>query len=88
MRPLKLILCVVGLGVGGTETHVLELASRIDRNKFDVLVCSLKPIGRLGSELHARGIRVMSLNGAGKFDRRVLGRFWSVLRREIGRAHV
>jgi glycosyltransferase involved in cell wall biosynthesis len=82
MRPLKLILCVVGLGVGGTETHVLELASRIDRNKFDVLVCSLKPIGRLGSELHARGIRVMSLNGAGKFDLRVLGRFWSVLRRE------
>lgn len=82
MRPLKLILCVVGLGVGGTETHVLELASRIDRNKFDVLVCSLKPVGQLGSELHARGIRVMSLNGAGKFDLRVLGRFWSVLRRE------
>lgn len=77
-----MLLLAVGLDVGGTEAHVLELASRIDRSKFDVLVCSLKPVGRLGSELHARGIRVVSLNGAGKFDLRVIGRLWSVLRRE------
>ena len=36
----KVMLLAVGLGIGGTETHVLELASGIDRSKFDVTVCS------------------------------------------------
>lgn len=79
---MKVLLLVVGLDVGGTEAHVLELASRIDRKKFDVLVCSLKPLGCLGLELRARGIRVMSLNGAGKCDLRVVARLRSVLKRE------
>jgi glycosyltransferase involved in cell wall biosynthesis len=79
---MKVLLLVVGLDVGGTEAHVLELASRINRKRFDVLVCSLKPLGRLGLELRARGIRVMSLNGSGKFDLRVFFRLRNVLSRE------
>lgn len=80
--PRKLILLTVGLGVGGTETHVLELASRIDRTKFDVMVCSLKAGGGLSEELQARGVRVVSLGGAGKLDARVLFRLWRLLRSE------
>lgn len=80
--PRKLILLTVGLGVGGTETHVLELASRIDRTKFDVVVCSMKAGGALADELRARGVRVESLGGTGKLDARVLLRLWGLLRRE------
>lgn len=78
----KILLLVVGLGVGGTEAHVLELASRLDPTKFDVVVCSLKPLGVLGHELQARGVRVISLRGQGKYDLRVFGRLWSVIARE------
>jgi glycosyltransferase involved in cell wall biosynthesis len=80
--PPKLILLTVGLGVGGTETHVLELASRIDRTRFDVTVCSLKSGGGLVDELRTRGVRFVSLEGAGKFDARVLLRLWKLLRKE------
>ena len=80
--PHKLILLTVGLGVGGTETHILELASRIDRAKFDVIVCSMKAGGGLAEELRARGVRVVSLGGAGKLDARVLFRLWNLLRSE------
>lgn len=82
MRPLKLILCVVGLGMGGTETHVLELASRINRAKFDLTVCSLKSGGCVEDELRARGIRVVSLGGTGKMDARVMLRLWRFIRHE------
>jgi glycosyltransferase involved in cell wall biosynthesis len=82
MRPLKLILCVVGLGTGGTETHVLELASRINRARFDLTVCSLKSGGCVADELRERGIRVVSLGGAGKMDARVIVRLWRFLKRE------
>jgi glycosyltransferase involved in cell wall biosynthesis len=78
----KILLLVVGLGVGGTEAHVLELASRLDSKKFDVVVCSLKALGVLGHELQARGIRVISLQGKGKFDFRVLARLRDVIAQE------
>lgn len=80
--PRKLILLTVGLGVGGTETHVLELASRIDRTRFDVTVCSLKAGGDLVEELRTRGVRVVSLEGTGKLDARALFRLWRLLRKE------
>ena len=80
--PRKLILLAVGLGVGGTETHIFELASRIDRTKFDVMVCSLKAGGALAEELRARGVRVVSLGGKGKLDARVWFRLWRLLRSE------
>lgn len=80
--PAKLMLLTIGLGVGGTETHILELASKIDRSRYDVTVCSLKTGGCLADELRARGVRVVSLDGAGKFDVRVLYRLWRLLRIE------
>ena len=76
---MKVLLLAVGLDVGGTESHILDLASGMDR-RFNVVVCSLKPLGRLGQELQARGVRVLSLDGKGKWDPRVLWRFWRVLR--------
>lgn len=80
--PTKVMLLAVGLGVGGTETHILELASRIDRTKYDVTVCALKSGGCVADDLRARGIRVVSLGGAGVFDFRVLYRLWKVLQAE------
>ncbi len=80
--PAKVMLLAIGLGVGGTETHVLELASRIDRSRFDVTVCTLKPGGMVAQELRDRGVKVVSLNGAGKLDARVLFRLLKLIRAE------
>jgi glycosyltransferase involved in cell wall biosynthesis len=80
--PTKVLLLTIGLEIGGTETHILELASGIDRSKFDVTVCSLKPGGCLVDELRRRGIRVVTLDGAGKLDLRVPYRLWKFIRHE------
>lgn len=82
MRHRKILLVVVGLGVGGTETHVLELATRLDRERFDLVVCSLKSGGVVADELRARGIRVVSLGGICKIDIRVLFRLRKFLKLE------
>lgn len=73
-RRLKVLLVTVGLDVGGTEMQIRELALRLDRARFDVAVCGLKGPGVIGEELRARGARVVTLNGAGKGDVRVLVR--------------
>lgn len=80
--PAKVFLLAVGLGVGGTETHIVELASRLDRSRFTVTVCALKPHGTLAQELQRRGVRVLSVGGAGKLDARVIVRLFKLLRVE------
>ncbi|TLY23465.1 MAG: glycosyltransferase [Nitrospirae bacterium] len=79
---IKLIMLAVGLGVGGTEGQILEIASRLDRERFDVTVCALKGDDVIAWELRARGVRVITLNGSGKWDVRVLYRLFQFMRKE------
>jgi glycosyltransferase involved in cell wall biosynthesis len=81
-RRIKLMLVTVGLGVGGTETQILEMASRLDRDRFDVLVCGLKRSDVVAEELRARGVRVSTLDGSGRGDVRVLNRLARLIRDE------
>lgn len=81
-RPHKLMLLAVGLGVGGTESHVLELASRLDRTRFEVTVCALKGDDVIAMELRKRGVRVITLGGRGKLDGRVVVKLWQLIRTE------
>src|SRR5579883_414730 len=64
-RRRRLLLLTVGLGVGGTEGQILELASQLDRGRFAVAVCVLKGDGVIAQELRDRGVRVVTLNGKG-----------------------
>jgi glycosyltransferase involved in cell wall biosynthesis len=81
-RGCNVMLLTVGLTVGGTEGQLLELASRLDGRRFNVLVCSLKPEGPIAREMRERGIRVVALNGRGPWDLRVLYRLFRLVRKE------
>lgn len=85
-RPIRLMILAVGLEIGGTEGQIVELASRLNRTRFDVVVCVLKGDGVLARALRQRGVRVILLNGCGKGDIRVLFRLWRVIQQE--RPHV
>ena len=54
-RPLKLLMVTVGLGVGGTEGQISEIAARLDPRRFTVCVCALKGEDILARELRERG---------------------------------
>ncbi len=81
-QRLKVMMLTVGLDVGGTENQMLDLSSRLDRRRFEVTVCALKGEGTIGNEFRDRGIRIIALNGKGKWDVRVPFRLWQVLRKE------
>jgi L-malate glycosyltransferase len=53
------ILFIIGtLDVGGTETQLVELVTRLDRRAFEPIVCCVATAGALASRLRANGIAV------------------------------
>lgn len=76
------MLLTIGLTVGGTEGQLLELASRFDSRRFNVLVCGLKGEGPVARAMRERGVRVVTLNGRGAWDVRVLFRLFQLTRQE------
>jgi glycosyltransferase involved in cell wall biosynthesis len=81
-RKVTVLLVTVGLGVGGTEVQLMEIAERLDPERFAVTVVALKGEGAIAGEMRKRGIKVVALNGTGKMDARVFFRFFSLVRAE------
>lgn len=61
-RPLRITYVIGSLEVGGTETQLVQLASRLPRERFDVEVWCLGRAGALGDSLAAGGVRVRELD--------------------------
>lgn len=57
---IRVLFVIRQLDYGGAERQLVELATRLPRQKFDVLVCCLCPPGPLAAELEDHGIRVVS----------------------------
>src|SRR5262249_57039838 len=70
----------------GAKTHLVQLLSRLDRQRFSPMVCALKASGDLLSTVERMGVPVFdgglgrTLMGPGGL--RVLGRLARLLRRE------
>ena len=65
VRRIKVFFIIGTLDVGGAETQLVELVSRLDRARFDPIVCSMKAGGALAAPLRSRGIRVEALGFIG-----------------------
>jgi glycosyltransferase involved in cell wall biosynthesis len=89
MRKAKILYVIGTLNVGGAETQLVELASRIDRSRFDPVVCCISAGGELVDTLRARGVRVHLLNFSRAFPGqlgyvlsipRMIGMVWHLFR--------
>ncbi|WP_291982165.1 glycosyltransferase family 4 protein [Luteitalea sp.] len=60
-RRVKVLLAIDGLGIGGAEMVVRDLAHRLDRCRFDVAVCCTKSLGTTAEAMRRDGIDVFAL---------------------------
>ena len=89
--PIRLLHVTVGLGLGGAEKIMAQLAAGVDRGRFHVEVLALKEMGPTGELLKAQGIPVTALGGKGVWDVTVFRRARSFFRSrspEIIHAHL
>jgi len=65
-RKVNVLLMTTGLGIGGAEIVVRNLARSIDRRRFNVSVCCLKELGPVGEQLVGEGIDIVALKEKGQ----------------------
>jgi len=80
--PRRVMFVVTMLDVGGLERLVDVLIRRLDRTRFEPMLCCMKQADCLGEALAAEGVPVFEKLMAGKYDIRVLPRLIRILRRE------
>lgn len=61
MQRIKLLHTVLSLETGGLERLVTEMSLKMDRNRFDIEVCSFDKLGPFADLLTENGIRVTLL---------------------------
>ena len=91
-RRIRLLFVIGTLEIGGAETQLAELVSRLDRAHFDPAVCCLGATGPLAARVQASGARLYALGFQGFKQRsyiasfphvvRTLWRFWRTIRKE------
>src|SRR5690242_18241428 len=60
-KRIRIVSCIDGMGVGGTELNAIRIAERLDRSRFDVSVMCLRENGPLLARYRDQGIAVLSL---------------------------
>lgn len=60
-RRIKVLVAIDGMGIGGAEMVVRDLARSVNRDRFDVSVCCTKGLGPTGAALAREGVDVFVL---------------------------
>lgn len=60
-RRIRVLVAIDGMGIGGAEMVVRDLARSVDRDRFDVSVCCTKGLGPTGAALAGEGVDVFVL---------------------------
>lgn len=81
MRRVRICQLITELGLGGAERILYELVKRIDRQRFDVQVASLRG-GEVREWIAQVGVRTRVLGVRGKWDATKLPALVELLRRE------
>ncbi|MBN1492085.1 MAG: glycosyltransferase [Phycisphaerae bacterium] len=83
VTPIRLLMVITDLEIGGVPLHLLRLATALPRERFEILVVPLADVGPVGRRLHDAGIRVEPCGARSVRDVAALDR----LRRTIRRFH-
>ncbi len=76
-QKIKMMYVLTGLHTGGAETLLRDLLRKLDRERFEPIIVSIVPVGKIGKEIKQAGDKVVTLNIKKKWN--FLLMFWSFL---------
>ncbi|HYV57580.1 MAG TPA: glycosyltransferase [Candidatus Nitrosopolaris sp.] len=79
--PLRVLLVIDELDIGGTEQQIVELVRSLPRTRYTPIVCCFR-YGRKAAEIEQLGTRVVHLSKRGRADLGLVGRLVQLMRSE------
>jgi len=79
-RQINVCYLINALHVGGAERVVARTVARLDKNKYEAIVCCLWMRGAVADEIEKAGVRVINLDAKNKLDFRILFRLYRFLK--------
>src|SRR5690348_9306533 len=58
--PIRVLVLIPSLDIGGVEMDLLRNLPRLDHRRFRIVVCTHKEMGPLAARLHEQGIEVVN----------------------------
>lgn len=80
-NKIKICYLITGLNIGGAEMMLYRLVERLDKTKYDIVVVSIVPLGKVAEKISRLGIKVISLEMKSKLDVLVVIRFIRLLKK-------
>ena len=80
-RPMRVLLIIDELDVGGTEQQIVELVRQLPRARWTPTVCCFR-FGRKAAEIERLGVRVVHLPKRGRVDLRFVRDLIALMRAE------
>lgn len=82
MNKIKILYVIATLDVGGTERQLVELAKKLDKEKFEPIVCCLTRGGVFKKELDSYGIRVVIIGKKLGYDFSAILKLIKIIKKE------
>lgn len=80
LSKIKLLHLINGFAVGGAEKHLLHSLGFVDRDRYDVTICSVRQGGPLESEFRDTGFPVEVVSNRGRYDISLITRVADLIR--------
>lgn len=80
-RNINILYIIWSLDIGGEEVILLELVKRLNKSKYQTLVCSLSPFNDLIEEFRKNGIKVAIIEKRFKFDLAIIPKLMKLMKR-------
>lgn len=88
IKKINILQLLFSLDIGGSETVAVNIARRIDRDKFNVTFCCLRGGGPLQIDLTESGVSYYIMNQQGGLDLKVIAKLTNLIhKREIDVIH-
>lgn len=78
---MKILYIIPNLEIAGTEKHLINLISNLDSNRFEVCVCCIVKLGKLGDFFKKSGRNITCLNRRNIYDPRILLDIYRLIKR-------
>jgi len=62
INKINLMILIVSMPVGGVENLILSIVQRLNKQKYNVMICCIKELGALGEKAAELGIKIIALN--------------------------